>query len=423
VEYQTRVVDQQLDVYLAGLPAVAIEGVKGVGKTATGLRHAAQVVSLDQSGMRRAVEADPESILAWGEPLLIDEWQLVPGVWDVVRRAVDQRREPGRFILAGSALPPPTARIHSGAGRIVTIMIRPMTLPERLASMPTVSLTALLAGGRPPVSGRCDLRLADYTEEIAASGLPGIRQDPPHLRAAALASYLDQSIERDIPELGADVRRPRALRAWLAAYAAATATTTSYAKILDAATGGDANKPVRNTAAAYREMLQRIWLLEPLEAWIPAFNPLKRLSQAPKHHLADPALAASLLHATPASLLRAEGPGGTHHEGNLLGALFESLVTQSVRVFAQPERCSVFHLRSNGGEHEVDLIVQRPDHKILAIEVKLTSAPTPTDAKHLNWLEREIGDSLVDKAIVCTSQFAYRQEDGTAIIPLGLLGA
>ena len=367
--------------------------------------------------------ADPQVVLTQPTPLLIDEWQLVPEVWDVVRRAVDQDRTPGRFLLAGSALAPREARVHSGAGRIVRVMMRPMTLPERGTSTPTVSLEDLLSGTKPEVSGRCDLRLADYAEEVVASGLPGIRHDPAPLRPAMLESYIDEIVERDIPELGESIRRPQALRAWLAAYAAATATPTSYNRLLDAATPGHSDKPSRTTADAYRALLERIWVLDPLPAWSPVFNPLNQLGQASKHHLADPALAANLLGATVDSLLRADGPAEHRTEGTFLAALFESLAVLTVRVLAQPLQARVFHLRTHRGDHEVDMIVERPDHRVLAIEVKLSSAPNASDATHLNWLEREIGADLVDKVIVSTGEFAYRETDGTAVVPLGLLGA
>ncbi len=421
--YRARVIDSQLDLFLSGLPAISIEGAKGVGKTETAKRRAKSVVRLDLPKTRNVVRADPEFILSEPGPLLVDEWQLVPEVWDVIRRAVDDDREPGRYLLTGSALPPAAARVHSGAGRIVRLLMRPMILPERQATVPTVSLESLLTGGRPKVSGQCDLRLADYAEEITASGFPGIRRDPPSLRSATIESYLEQIVERDIPELGEDIRRPRTLRSWMAAYAAATATCTSYTQILNSATPGVDEKPVRGTVDAYRALLERIWILDPLPAWIPAFNPIKRLAQSPKHHLVDPALAARLLGATVDSLLRADGPYESRREDSLLAALFESLAALTVRVLAQPLQATVSHLRTHAGEHEVDLIVERPDHRVLAIEVKLASAVSLSDSKHLNWLEREIGADLVDKVILNTGPYAYRQQDGTAVVPLGLLGA
>jgi predicted AAA+ superfamily ATPase len=406
VTYEARVVDDELNLLISGLPAVSIEGAKGVGKTATAQRPAASVVSLDRPGVRRVAGADPRALLGGERPVLLDEWQLVPSVWDYVRRAVDADRTAGQFILAGSALPPPEARLHSGAGRIVRLRMRPMTLPERGVAKTTVSLAALLEGGRGVIEGRSVLRLGDYAEEIVASGFPGIRHDSSALRGRMVGSYIEQITERDIPELGVDVRRPAELLAWLTAYAAATATTASATKILGSATPGQDQRPSKNTASAYRALLQRVWILDPLPAWIPQFNPLKQVGQAPKHHLADPALAARLLAATTQSLLRAEGPYEARTEDGLLAALFESLAAPTVCVFAQPLEARVYHLRTHRGEHEIDLIVERPDQRILALEIKLGATPAPRASKHLNLLESQIGDTLVDMAVITSGEFA-----------------
>jgi predicted AAA+ superfamily ATPase len=420
--YLPRVMDPLLHDLVAGLPAVALEGAKGVGKTESARQLSASVLELDQPAARANVMADPSLVTTMMSPVLIDEWQLVPPVWDVVRRSVDRDRQPGRFILTGSASPARDVRIHSGAGRIVRQVMRPMTLPERGVTDSAVSFAELVSGRRLPIAGQTDFSLADYTAEILASGFPGIRQDPPRLRVRQLNSYLESVVDRDLPELGEAVRKPRALLAWLTAYAAATATTSSYEVILNAATPGDGNKLSKTTVGVYRELLRRMWLLEPLPAWIPALNPLKRLSQTAKHHLVDPALAARLLGATEASLL--DGTAGTPipRQGSLLGALFESLVVLTVRVFAELNGETVSHLRTADGGHEIDLIVERDDHRVLAIEVKLSGATTNHDAKHLNWLAQRIGDQLLDRVIINTGPFAHRLPDGTAVIPLALLG-
>jgi predicted AAA+ superfamily ATPase len=423
MSYMPRVLDGLLADLVSGLPAIAIEGAKGVGKTETAKRLAAASIELDQDGFHDTVQADPRVIAGFPHPTLIDEWQLVEKVWDEVRREVDRDHTPGKFILTGSAVPSKNARIHSGAGRIVRVVMRPMTLAERGVEVPTVSFEDLLSGRRPSVSGHSDMTLRDYAEEICASGFPGIRQEPARFRPRQLDSYIAHCLERDIPELGVNVRRPHALRAWLTAFAAASATTASYTTILDAATPGEAEKLSRPTATAYRELLERTWLLDSLPAWIPAFNPLKRLGSAPKHHLVDPALAARLLGATPESLLSGEGsPVPVRREGTLLGALFESLAALTVRVLAEPSGSTVAHLRLANGEHEIGIIVERGDHKVIAIEVKLAAAVDAADVKHLNWLEEMIGGQLLDKVILNTGPIAHRLPDGTAVVPLALLG-
>lgn len=295
-----------------------------------------------------------------------------------------------------------------------------MSIFERGLSDPTVSLRALLAGEHPPVEGQAEVVLPDYAEEIVRSGFPGIRDLPPRTRRAQLSGYLSRIVERELPDNGMAVRQPAALRAWLAAYGAATSTDAAYSVILDSATPGESDKPARQTVAQYREHLQRLFVLDPVSPWIPSFTPLKRLTKTPKHHLVDPALAATMAGVDVDALLggaTAPGPAGTW-----LGALFESLVAQSIRVYAEAAEATVGHLRTQNGDHEIDLIVEGPGLKVMAIEVKLAATVADRDVRHLNWLKGQIGDRLVDRIVVNTGQFAYRRPDGVAVLPLALMG-
>ena len=423
VKYLRRVADAELDELLSGVAAITLDGPKGVGKTETALRRATSVLALDDPIQRELMVSDPARVEQPGHLLLIDEWQRLPQVWDAVRRSVDRNPRPGRFLLTGSATPsiPPT---HSGAGRIVRVRMRPMSLAERGLQPATVSLAELLDGGRPNIGGESALDLAGYAEHITYSGFPAIRTGPARAVRAQLDGYLDQIVEKDFPDQGHLVRRPDTLRRWLRAYAAATATTASYNVILDAATPGESTKPAKTTTLAYRDVLSQLWLLDPVPGWTPSRNVFSRLTQAPKHHLADPALAARLLGVDPTSLLNQKQdtalpqPGA----GPLLGALFESLVTLSVRIYAQAAECSVHHLRTHDTSHEIDLIITRADQKVLAIEVKLAPTVTDTDVKHLVWLRERLGEDLLDALVVTTGPYAYRRPDGIAVVPAGLLG-
>lgn len=421
-DYVTRLVDTELDELLPALPAIALEGPKGVGKTATARRRARTFYQLDDSGQRELFLADPRRLTRADRPALIDGWQLVPTVWDTVRRAVDDDAAPGQYLLTGSATPatPPT---HSGAGRIVTLRMRPLALSERGLGTPTVSLHELLRGTRPAVGGHTEVSLETYAQEILASGLPGIRHLAGHARRLQLESYIGRIVGRDFPEQGHVVRKPALLRRWMAAYAAATATTTSWETIRDAATGGETDKPTKVTTLSYREILERLWILDPVPAWIPSRNFTGRLVHPSKHHLADPALAATLLGIDFEALLRGDRAGPpVPWDGVLLGQLFESLVTLSVRVYAQAAEASVRHFRTMGGRQEIDLIVERRDQRIVAVEIKLAPAVQDDDVRHLRWLQQRLGDQLLDMVVITTGRHAYRRPDGVAVVPAALLG-
>jgi predicted AAA+ superfamily ATPase len=420
--YLQRVVDEELGELVSSLPAVAIVGAKGVGKTATASRRATTVHALDDPAQRSVAHADPARLLDSPPPVLIDEWQYIPECWDLVRRAVDAGADPGRFLLTGSTSPA-GVETHSGAGRIVSVRMRPLALSERGVEQPSVSLRELLQGQRQPVEGGTDLRVDDYVQEVLGSGFPGLRGLSGRPLRAQLDGYLDRIIDRDFPELGHPIRNPAALRRWMTAYAAASSTTASFETIRDAATGGEGDKPAKTTTQPYRDVLERLWVVDPVPAWVPSRNRIRRLSIPPKHQLADPALAARLL-GLDADALLSGGEAGPPipRDGTLLGALFESLCTMSFRVYAQAVEARVFHLRTSGGEHEVDLIIERADGRVLAVEFKLARDIKGDDVRHLNWLAGQLGDSLIDAVVVNTGEEAYRRPDGIAVVPASLIG-
>lgn len=422
MEYRRRIVDDELDSLMPHLGAIALEGAKGVGKTATGTQRAATTLLLSDPSQRDALSANLDLVTDLPGPVLIDEWQLEPAVWDRVRRAVDDDPSGGRFLLAGSAGVHPDARIHSGAGRIVRMAMRPMTFSERGLVAPTTSIGQLFEGRGSELGGESPIGVATYAEEILRSGFPGIRDLPGRARRLQLDGYLERIIDRDLPENGVEVRRPRALRAWMSAYAAATSTTANYTAILKAATAGEGDKPARQTVAIYREHLERLFILDPIEAWLPSLAPLKRLTLSPKHHLVDPALAARLMAVDMETLIRGGGSRITGGEGSLLGALFESLATQTVRVAAQAVDARVGHLRTKNGDHEIDLIIESSNGHVLAAEVKLAATIDDRDVRHLLWLRDQIPDRVIDTIVITTGPYAYRRPDGVGVVPLALLG-
>ncbi|MDE3202664.1 MAG: DUF4143 domain-containing protein [Acidobacteriota bacterium] len=187
--------------------------------------------------------------------------------------------------------------------------------------------------------------------------------------------------------------------------------------------GSSDSTPARDTILSYRSVLESLYLLDQMPGWAPTRNHFAKLGTSPKHHLVDPALAARLLGVDAAALIRGESAGPVvARDGTLLGALFESLVTLSARVYAQAGGAQVRHFRTRDGRHEVDLIVERDDQRVVALEVKLASSPSPASLDHLLWLKDKLGDELLDAAVITTGQHAFRRSDGIAVIPAALLG-
>jgi predicted AAA+ superfamily ATPase len=420
--YVERVVDAELDELLPALPAVALEGAKAVGKTFTARRRAQTAHDLDAPGAVELFTADPRRLVDGDPPVLVDEWQRIPASWDLVRRAVDDDPSPGRFLLTGSVAPAPGGT-HSGAGRIVRLRMHPMTLAERGVSTPSVSVGELLGGQRPALEGSTAADAETYAEEICRSGFPGLRGLSERALRAQLDGYIDRIIDRDLREIDQPIRTTGGLRRWMTAYGAATATTAAFETIRDAATPGETDKPAKATTLGYRAALERLWILDPVPAWLPTSSHLRRLGSAPRHHLVDPALVARLLGVGSGALLEVGSSGPlTPRDGTLFGQLFESLVTLDVRVYAQAAEARVGHLRTHGGEHEVDLIVERSDHRVLAIEVKLAHTVRDDDVRHLRWLRDQLREDLLDAIVVTTGSDAYRRSDGIGVVPAALLG-
>lgn len=420
--YQPRIIDDELERLLRGLPAISVEGARGIGKTETSRRHARTTYQLDHPLTLEQVHARPDMLTQGEPPVLVDEWQRYEPSWDLIRRAVDEHNRPGSFLLTGSARPP-RSQTHPGAGRIRIIDMRPMSLAERGVDVPTVSLGALLRGGTPTLGGGTDITFDDYVNEIVGSGFPGIRTLPPELRAGQLESYVANIVHHDLAAAGYGVRDPELFRQWLAAFADATATRTTHTKIARSATSVSGETPSRPTYEKYHTALTQLKITDVLKPWRPRTNPLGQLLVSPVHHLVDPALVPPLLGIDLEGLLAGEqGTFASDHEGTLVGRLFESLLVQSVRVYAQHAGATVWGLRTRDGNHEVDLIVQRRDGRVVAIEVKLSAAADADAIAHLHWLRRKLGTRLLDAIIITTGTHAFRRSDDIGVVPAALLG-
>lgn len=418
-EYHRRAVDDELDELLPSLPAISLDGAKGVGKTATALQHGRTLFAFDDPATVELISASTQAIETAVKPVVLDEWQRLPELWDRVRRQVDRDPTAASYLLTGSAAPVGTA-MHSGAGRIVRLRMRPLSLAERGLEDATISLSGLFAGNA-RVDGESALTLEDYVDEILASGFPGIRDLPERARRAQLDGYLANVVEREFAEQGVRVRRPGTLSAWMAAYAAATATTASYSAILQAATPGQAEKPARSTAIVYRDVLAQLWLLDPVPAWTPGGSRFNRLASTPKHFLVDPALSARLLQLGRPDLLGEVRLDTGAHATPLLGRFFEALAALSLQTYAQAVDAQLSHLRTRNGDHEVDFVIHRGDRSAIGVEVKLSRSVRDVDVRHLHWLKSQLGSALVDQVVITAGSRAYRRDDGVAVIPASLL--
>ncbi|MBA3743978.1 MAG: ATP-binding protein [Sporichthya sp.] len=413
--YRPRVVDQELTEALRANGAVLIEGPRGCGKTATARQTAASEVLLDvDADARQAAALDPGLILDGAAPRLLDEWQIVPAVWNHVRRAVDDAPSPGRFILTGSAVPSDDLTRHTGALRIGRLRMRPMSLFEQGASTGAISLAALLAGdpARSPDTG---LSIPDLARRVAIGGWPALLERSADQALRALRGYLDDVARVDLTRVDGVARDPDRVSRLLRSLARNVATPVAAAT-LAADTGGAEGALKDETVAGYLAALARLLIVEDQPAWVPHLRSRSVLRLGAKRHFVDPSLAVAALRATPELLLR---------DLNLLGLLFESLVVRDLRVYSQSVDARVLHYRDNTGL-EVDAIVERADGAWAAFEIKLGPVLIEDGAASLLRFARRVDTTKTGPpallGVIVGTGFGYVRPDGVAVIPIGALG-
>ena len=411
-QYLPRVADVILDRQLRAMGAVLIEGVKACGKTETARQMAAsEVLLVRESEAQKRARLDPQLILSGEVPRLLDEWQRVEPLWDAVRREVDDRRKPGQFILAGSATPADDVKRHSGAGRFGRLRMRTMTLAEKEATTPAVSVTALLQG-EAPTPANSPLTVRDYLHHIAVGGWPALVGADSATAGDFLDGYLETIVESEMSEVSGAPRNPRLVRRFIHAYSQMTSHTASFATIMRRA-DGNADTPSRNSAETYYEALNRMMVLDEVPAWDPSIRSSKRLTSTPKRHLADPSLAAAVLGMSPARML---------DDLETTGFLFESLVAHDLRVYAEAARASTFHYREAEGRLEIDYVVETRDGDWAGFEVKLGATEIDKAAAALHRLAARVARPPKALVVITGTSLAYTREDGVHVVPLGLLG-
>ncbi len=417
VEYIARIGDGMLASRLASAPMVVVEGPRACGKTELARRQAASEVRFDTDhDAREAAELNPAALLGQPRPVLLDEWQFAPGIWNQARRRSDELGGAGHFILTGSAAPADDLTRHSGVGRVSRVRLRPLSLFELGHSTGEASLAASLAGQPALGAGRPEIAIGDIIEMVCRGGWPATARSD----SAAAVEYVRDQIEEicraDIENLDGPRHDPVRMRLLLASLARNVATEATMETLR--ADVAEAGEPIcAETVAAYLRSLQRLFVIEEQRHWSVSLRSRSRLRKSPKRHFVDPSLAVAALGAGPARLGR---------DMRLFGLLFESLVVRDLRVYVEPLRASVFHYRDNTGL-EADAIIEHPDGSWMAVEVKLGGERAIEAAAHslLRLCERVNTDQAgepADLIVVTASGYPYRRPDGVSVIPVTALG-
>lgn len=409
--YLRRLVDAQLDRYQGQLPAMMLVGPRACGKTTTAARRARTVVRLDIPGRAAAFRADPDAALeGLDEPVFIDEWQLAPEVLGAVRRSVDAAPRAGRYLIAGSVRAAIEQELWPGTGRLTRLVMYPLTRREQLGRVDGPGLLGRLIAGEPVGAGDEELNVRDYVGLILAGGFPEpVLRLSGDARRAWLDSYVNDLLSRDVQALSGTRGRPRdpvRLRGYFDAYALNSAGVPDHATIYNAA------KVNLKTANAYEGLLTDIFALEQIRAW--ASNRLKRLVATEKRYVVDPGLWAAALRVDAQAIL---------DEDDLLGRALDTFAAAQLRPEVATLGASMYHLRTQGGRQEVDLLIELRDRRLIAIEVKAGSAPDASDARHLEWLRDAYSDRFLAGMVLHTGPAVYRLGEQMTAVPLSALWA
>ncbi len=418
-DYKPRIIDQILPRYLATFGAVVVEGPKWCGKTWTSAIHSNSMYLLGSSEgnfhNRHFAEMSPGGVLAGETPRLLDEWQTVPTLWDAVRAEVDSRNRKGQFILTGSATPNRKGIFHSGAGRIGRIRMRPMSLFESGDSSGKVSLKDVCEGKVEPVLTG-DVELTTLAKLIVRGGWPGNLNADEDQAGLMADGYIQAVLESDIHEVDEKRRDVCKVRLLLKSLARNESTTASNKVLIKDIQGKDELTLSDETVSDYIDLLRRLFLVDNQLPFAPETRSSIRIKQSEKRHLADPSLACSLLSLKPAGLLQ---------DLNTFGFLFEALCERDLRIYAESFGAKLYHYQDYHN-HEFDAVVEMPDKKWCAIEIKLGAHQIDAAAENLLAANKEIaersGQPASSLCVVCgLSNAAYTRSDGVHVVPVTAL--
>ena len=416
--------DSLLAKKLQAKGAVLIEGPKWCGKTTTAEEIAASKVLLAKTDakeqFKRLLEIDSDTALSGEAPMLIDEWQTVPKLWDAVRYTVDHRRKMGQFILTGSAVPDKDAekeREHSGTGRFAWLTMRPMTLSESGESNDSVSLADLFAAPE-KLFGRNSLKLQDIAFLICRGGWPMAVGLPEEAALEQAFDYYDAVTKEDVTRVDGVKRASERVRRLMRAYARHQGTQVSIATLREDLKNNDIAALDDDTIVSYLEALRKIFVVEDMQAWNPNLRSKTAIRTADTRYFVDPSIATAALGMGPADLV---------NDLNTMGFFFETMCVRDLRVYAEALNGKVYHYRDKSGL-ECDAVVHLRNGQYGLIEIKLGGQSLIDDGvRTLNSLAAQVDTSRMKApsfkmVLTATGEYAYRRsEDGIYIVPVGCL--
>ena len=362
--YKDRLIDKKINECLKVFGAVSINGPKWCGKTWTSLNHAKTVKYIDTNDKKlfNLAQMDVNQILVGDYPILIDEWQLIPQIWDSVRRKCDEDKIKGKFILTGSAGEKENTVDHSGAGRICKLNMKTMSLYESGDSDGSVSLKDLFNNAEIKNQPTRELTLLEISDLILKGGWPENTDKSAKDSQLIAKSYIEDILDKDINEIDGVQRDRNKMEMLLKSLARNESTLASNETLIKDIIENEYDSINKETVGEYLNVLDKLFLIENQQAFNPNVRSRDNVGKTAKRHLTDPSLACALLGLNYNKLI---------NDLNTFGFLFEALVERDLRIYSEYNDGELRHFRNNVSGLEVDAIVINEDGEYGAIEIKL----------------------------------------------------
>lgn len=420
-KYLPRYTDQELKESLEYMGAVLITGPKWCGKTTTAKQQCNDLKELQHptygKSYLKLADTNPIELLKGKKPMLIDEWQMAPELWDTVQYLVDESDEDGQYILTGSTVVDESKIMHSGAGRIKRIIMRPMSLYESGESSGAISLMDLFNNKDLNIDGiTSDLTLSDLIFAACRGGWPeSLNKETKKQQLAIVRNYIDIICNNDVSQVDGVKRDPQKVKAILKSYSRNISTLASKKTLMK-----DLNISAP-TFNSYIGSLERLYVIQNIHAWYPNIRPANTIRKSSKREFIDPSIAVASLNLTPEKLLK---------DFETFGFIFENLCIRDLLVYSSSVNGDVLYYNDDSGL-EADCVVYLNDGRYALIEFKLGNREIDKGAENLLKLKKLIKKGVENKkidleepsflAVITGGEMAYTRADGVKVIPIGCL--
>lgn len=423
IHYRPRIVDNQLERMLRRIGAVLVQGPKWCGKTTTAEQKAASIIYIDdpskQKMFRQTAELNIRALLQGETPRLMDEWQLIPQLWDAVRFEVDHRKAEGQFILTGSAVPPKTDEInHSGTGRFARLTMRTMSLQESGDSTASVSLRWLFEKHADQPAGMANIDIDRLAFLICRGGWPNTVGKNEEDALDLAYDYYNAVVESDISRVDGVQRNAEMARRLTRSLARHQGAQVSLESIRQDMALNDEHSLGESSFSQYINALKSIFVVDDMAAWNPNLRSKTAIRTSDTRYFNDPSIAATALGVSPADLVR---------DLNTMGLMFETLAVRDLRVYADALNGKVYHFRDKSGL-ECDAVVHLRNGDYGLVEIKLGGNTLVEEgAKTLKNVAEKIDTNRMNEpsfmmVLTGVGEYPFRRHDGVFVVPIGCLG-